>query len=1066
MNLFSRTGNWFCVSLFAFLPWFPFIGSGQHYAFTHFNQDQGLPGSPVTAFLRDSRNYMWIANYNGLSITDGIQFKVLTSNNGLIANSIRCLEEDDLGRLWIGTDSGISIYDGYRFNNIPSGEQIGAGIVWEIRKAADGKLWIATSEGGVSVFDGTHFRTYQLADGISDLSVMSVFPVSPDTLLIGTRNKGVQRLAVSRDGNLHDITTPDLQRIGNRFVVRKISRDLNGNLWIATRGGGLFYKKKESVRFESNPCLPGMDIYDMAFPEKQTVACTRFGDGVILLRFDDSLNLINEEKLSAKTGLTNEKTWSVYSDSDSSLYIGHLSGYSKMTTRRIRFLTIPGYENEKTIFSLSAAKNGTWAVTNKVVTHISQISGNWTFKSYSESEGVPATEKRVIYTDQHNQTLLGSLGGIYLFRNHFFRKIDGLPPANVIDLVSAEDQTFWAATGQGLWRFKLNSEGKATHFEEFRLNAGASSNTLYSVALAPDGRIWTSSPSSGLSWLKDGRLNNLSKKDGLPDQSIWDLTISKQGTIWAVSNSIGLIRIIPTGDTFHYSVFSTQSGLTSSFCTSVQFGPDSSLIVGHNNGLDIIRFNSPDDPEQFDGKVIRRLNKQNGLGGNEVTTGSSVSLDSKNQLWIGLVDGLTVANWQLLTKPIRPVHPVITQISNQDRSIYRERFFYPDTLMQGLTAIDLPPGTSQLRFEFTALNHLYPAFSTFSYRLTGLETIWSTPSLLREKEYTHLAPGTYTFELRARHPDGPWGNISRSIPITIQPFFWQTWWFTSLSIILITGSLVGWVYYRIRRIEKQKQLLEKEVSKRTQDLERYALEVESANQALFDLSRQKSQLLSIAAHDLRNPLTAITTTADLIIAKSDSPDSVIQRAEFIRTASMRMVQTINSLLDLTAIEDGKLELTKADFNLPELIRFVTDSNHVMAEKKQIAIHVTLPEEPRLPIFADEAKIQLVLENLLSNAIKFSPPGTAVNLDLMKAETGYKISIRDEGPGFSEDDQKRLFGRFEKLSARPTAGEHSTGLGLSISAELIRMHNGTLTLESKPGQGACFTISLPFGKQFF
>lgn len=320
--------------------------------------------------------------------------------------------------------------------------------------------------------------------------------------------------------------------------------------------------------------------------------------------------------------------------------------------------------------------------------------------------------------------------------------------------------------------------------------------------------------------------------------------------------------------------------------------------------------------------------------------------------------------------------------------------------------------------------------------------------------------------MRAKHPDGDWGETVHSVPVIILPFFWQTWWFITLSALFFSGGLTGWIFLRVGRIEKQKQMLEAEVGKRTNDLERYAQEVESANQALFDLSRQKSQLLSIAAHDLRNPLTAITTTAEMIIARSDQPESVIQRAEFIRSASIRMVQTINSLLDLTAIEDGKMELTKSEFNLPDVLRFVTEANHIMAEKKQISVRLHLPAGSRLPVFADEAKIQLVLENLLSNAIKFSPSGSMVELGLNRVETGYQIWIRDEGPGFSEDDQKRLFGRFEKLSARPTAGEHSSGLGLSISAELIRMHNGIITLESKPGEGACFTISLPFGKQFF
>jgi len=159
-----------------------------------------------------------------------------------------------------------------------------------------------------------------------------------------------------------------------------------------------------------------------------------------------------------------------------------------------------------------------------------------------------------------------------------------------------------------------------------------------------------------------------------------------------------------------------------------------------------------------------------------------------------------------------------------------------------------------------------------------------------------------------------------------------------------------------------------------------------------------------------------------------------------------------------AIESGKIELDKQihDFNLA--VKQQVELNQLLAKKKDITLHMSLSDIPPFP-FDQNAMIQ-VMSNLIGNAIKFSPPKANIFVVTEKAEDRIRFSVRDEGPGLSQEDQELLFKEFQRLSAKPTGGEKSTGLGLAIVKKLIRLHNGEVGTESELGKGSTFFFSLP------
>jgi signal transduction histidine kinase len=225
--------------------------------------------------------------------------------------------------------------------------------------------------------------------------------------------------------------------------------------------------------------------------------------------------------------------------------------------------------------------------------------------------------------------------------------------------------------------------------------------------------------------------------------------------------------------------------------------------------------------------------------------------------------------------------------------------------------------------------------------------------------------------------------------------------------------------------------------------------------------------LGVAAHDLKNPLQTIIMNTSMIrrYAERMSDEQRDELLDRVEETSRRMHDIIEKLLDANAIESGTIELKSESVALAREVRSLVQDYMPKAAAKNITLHFEVQNE-NLCALADKNRTIQVVENLLSNAIKFSPLGKNVYVRMMTDElpTSHKpalcLAIQDEGPGLSDDDKEKLFGKFARLSARPTGGEHSTGLGLSIVKKLIEAMHGEIWCDSELGKGATFAFRLP------
>lgn len=233
------------------------------------------------------------------------------------------------------------------------------------------------------------------------------------------------------------------------------------------------------------------------------------------------------------------------------------------------------------------------------------------------------------------------------------------------------------------------------------------------------------------------------------------------------------------------------------------------------------------------------------------------------------------------------------------------------------------------------------------------------------------------------------------------------------------------------------------------------------NEELRQANKVKMEFLGMASHDLKGPLRNISALASFIENKQvTSDEEVFQMSSMIRQSSEKLANLVKDLLDNTALEMGKLELKLADINAIKCIQSCIDQYELEARRKNQTIHLIANFERKLTICVDEIRFTQVIENLISNAIKFSPFGKNIWVILSKSPNAtLLVEVKDEGPGFTEEDKKYLFNYYKKLSAKPTGKENSSGLGLSIVKKIVQLHNGKIWLESQEGQGASFFVEI-------
>lgn len=274
----------------------------------------------------------------------------------------------------------------------------------------------------------------------------------------------------------------------------------------------------------------------------------------------------------------------------------------------------------------------------------------------------------------------------------------------------------------------------------------------------------------------------------------------------------------------------------------------------------------------------------------------------------------------------------------------------------------------------------------------------------------------------------------------------------ALVLLAIALALQVAAYARLRERNKV-------VHRQSLEIQRQVTELEKRNQELQELSEERAKLIGLVSHDLKGPFNRIFALVNLM--HLSYPEATADQKEFlgkIQHISADGLAMVRNLLDKRRIEERGIDLVPEPMNLAAHVTAIVKGFQTVADKKDILLHMDAPAE--IIVESDKLYINRIIENLLGNAVKFSEKGKNIFVRVEATPTHAVVSIRDEGPGISAEDQKKLYQNYMRLSARPTGGESSTGLGLSIVKEIVDKMKGSIHCDSKEQEGTTFTVRLP------
>ncbi|MEM8608688.1 MAG: ATP-binding protein [Myxococcota bacterium] len=282
---------------------------------------------------------------------------------------------------------------------------------------------------------------------------------------------------------------------------------------------------------------------------------------------------------------------------------------------------------------------------------------------------------------------------------------------------------------------------------------------------------------------------------------------------------------------------------------------------------------------------------------------------------------------------------------------------------------------------------------------------------------------------------------------------------------LMTGVVLNAVTGRVRyRLALEQYRTRLELKRKNELNEHLRAEAQTAADRLQSSLEQRTRFFHNVSHELRTPLTLILSPIEQLLAQQ-SQTTGRSSLKVIRRNAVRLLRMIDDLLDLARLEGGALRLRVSSFDIADLASRVVGNIEPSARAKGVELTFSVTG-PQTEVFGDPHRIEIVLTNLVGNALKFTPAGGQIAVDVVYNSAGTSVEVRDTGPGISRKDQALIFERFHQVESSERRRHGGVGIGLSLARELAELHGGSLTVESRVGEGSIFSLFLKAGREHF
>lgn len=1037
---------------------------------------------------------------------------------GLSDNYILCVAQDKNGCMWFGTEWGLNKFDGYVFKNykthsLNNNTVSSNGINKILADKDENIIWIATKSGGLNVFDCStqQFNHYPVSsdepnstksNGITDLCFSE-----GGNIWIATYNNGLKKLDKKSNTitHLNSLNLPQLKD----YKIKCIADDMNGNLYIGHWGEGfsILSTKNNTIKFfEHNPddphSLPGNEVLDMCIDSR----------GRIWLATHKGLALYNpgSEKFTIFKH-NKENPFSLSSDDihsicevNNSLWIGtwrggvsilDLSTKNLSSPEDVHFDHIRPSDSQTGLSSSSIVEifgdsygnvwMGTYGEGLNIIKHIEPYFNTLSYSPIrGDDNGLSDKIVSCISYDPLNQLWVGTANGnvdVYKGGNkvqHYSKANNKLPGNDIISSLADGKGNIWLGVDRnGLMR--LNKHKNI--FEKIKLTEkGELYQYITCIYEDKSHNIWIGTHDGLLRYnpaTNEIKEQNLQKAE-LPYGLITSIFQDVNGNYWIGSRIYGLSLTTPEFDLIRK--FSLESDFISNNINYIYQDSDNRIWIATADGL--ATFPSVAS-KKYDFDV---LGQSNGIPDNNIR---AIVEGKKGEMWITTNAGITkfsvkdkhIENYDFhdgipwgtfinaavakapdgtvffgsqngicyFNSNINPGNYKIPPVVITNFSIY-------DTEgIQSNHTIDMPisPGAklkydqNTFTIDFSIMDYALKDRIEYAYFLEGVDNAWYETKGQNQVTFRNISPGKYIFHIKSRIRNQEWSTNITSLKVEIDPPFWFSWWAKTLYSLILISIITGIIWFYKRRLFLENQLyLEKQNHLQEQEL-----------------NDEKLRFYTNITHELKTPLTLIIGPLGDLTEDKLMPGQA-KKISLIHKSAIRLSNLINQIMEFSKSETHNRILSVSFGNISGLIQEIILKYKELNQNKDISVNMFLEADPLL--YYDSEVITIILDNIISNALKYTKEGyvSVILREVSSEEIRYmEIEVCDTGYGMPKEVLDKIFDRYYQVKGEYQAS--GTGIGLALVQNMVKLHEGSISVESKINKGTSFYFRLKIDNDY-
>ncbi len=1024
--------------------------SARNISFGHLTPDNGLSQVSVNALYIDARGFVWIGTREGLNLYNGNDIKTFRLDKddpkSLFCNNVLRITGDHQGNIYLICTEGLArldlhrdefstLYEGNvsafcydsvlyvargkeiarydpqsgRFDpwyNLPGEESFSISALY---RDPYGVMWIGTDQAGVFSLDGE----LKLEHPVSEGNVTAFYLDSKENLWAGTWNHGLwRRDAQNRWSNMRQTQNGLLSDF-----VRSVCEDNQGNIWIGTFLG--------------------------------------------LNRLDGRTGEMDAFVADGRPGsLTHSSVWCLLKDSQGTIWAGTYFGGVNYFNPEYEIYTryevseIPGKGLSSPIVGkmIEDERGRLWICTEGGgVNVLDRETGR--FKWYLQQPGgISHNNVKAIYYDRARRVMwFGThLGGLNRFdmaseRFTVYRHRAGDPsslPSDIVRDIVPWERNLVVATSDGVCLFEPETGHVSQLFKD--TEEGRRIKIVADLHVDDRGTLWIAATGEGLyAYRFDTRELKVYRHDAknphsLSSNNINSIVQDRNGNLWLAASGTGLDRYRYESDDFE-NYDARHNGLSSDCVYDVRDSPTGRLLVATNEGLS--RF----DPMT---RRFENYNHQKGFPLSAVNE-NAICRTRDGQIFLGGTQGMVSFNETSLSFTPKSYKIVPSRLTVNGQLIKAgDETGILDYSLCYSKKITLRNKHTIFSVEFATSNFIPANQDEIVYKLEGFSEDWNPARGQHTITYSNLNPGDYTLIIRSAKDSGV-NTPEARLGIRVLPPFYRTGW-AYLLYMMVAGAIL-WLLIRTYRARIRLQESLRYEQQHIRDVE--------------ELNQSKLRFFTNISHEFRTPLTLIIGQVEMLLQVQSFTPTIYNKILRVYKNSLQLKDLVSELLDFRKQEQGHMKIRVSE---NDLVAFLYENFLIFMEYGGYR-HLNLlfdKEVDQLQVWYDPGQMQKVINNLISNAMKHTPKGGTITVRVWRENDRALFSVKDTGGGIAPEDIDHIFDRFYQMRNPDKVASQGTGIGLSLSKGIVELHGGTIGVESEPGCGSTFTVSLPLGNAHF